>query len=143
MLGRKTFTQKEIDVAKASLKAQLAAYRSLAAAMDGDRGKAPHAAVAKFEGPLFNNLALTLDRYFVHRLRMTTGKDGTPLNELEMLADSLMNNGGKLKANNVIKYVPEKSVTKLHIGDQIRLTADDFERLSAGCFKELQEKFVK
>ena len=52
----------------------------------------------------FNDLALALDRRYVHRLRIVTGKDGTPLNELEMLVESLLNNGGELRGNNVIKY---------------------------------------
>ena len=30
----------------------------------------------------FNNMTLVLDRYFVHRLRTVTGKDGNPLNQL-------------------------------------------------------------
>jgi putative polyketide hydroxylase len=38
-------------------------------------------------------------RYFVHRLRMVTGKDGNPINEVELISDSLMNNDGVLGAN--------------------------------------------
>jgi hypothetical protein len=30
-------------------------------------------------------MTLMLDRYFVHRLRMVTGKDGNPLNEVELI----------------------------------------------------------
>jgi hypothetical protein len=41
-------------------------------------------ALEAFEVLFFNNMALVLDRYFVHRLRMVTGKDGNPLNEVEM-----------------------------------------------------------
>ena len=40
----------------------------------------------------FNNMVLVLDRYYVHRLLMVTGKDGNPLNEVELLAEPLMNN---------------------------------------------------
>jgi len=75
-------------------------------------------------------MTLVLDRYFVHRLRMVTGKDGNPLNEVEMLCDSLMNNNGILRDSNVIKLVPDQSVVNLHIGDPIRLTAAAFERLA-------------
>jgi hypothetical protein len=31
---------------------------------------------------------------------------------------------------------------KLSIGDQIRLTADEFERLSAAFFEELERRFL-
>ncbi len=87
-------------------------------------------------------MALVLDRYFVHRLRTVTGKDCNALNELEMICDSLMNNEGVLRGSNVIKYVPEQSVVKLDIGDEVRLTATDFERLSAAFFAEIERKFL-
>jgi len=89
-----------------------------------------------------NTMLLVLDRYFVHRLRMMTGKDGTPLNDVEMLCDSLMNHEGILRGNNVITYRPEQAVVKLQIGDPIRLTADAFARLSAAFFAELEAKFL-
>jgi len=37
-----------------------------------------------------------------------------------------MNNDGVLRGNNVIKLVPEESVLKLRIGDQIRVKAAEF-----------------
>ena len=89
----------------------------------------------------FNNMTLVLDRYFVHRLRIVTGKDGNPLNEIELLADSLMNNDGVLLGNNVIKYVTEQAVVKLKIGDSIKLTETEFEQLAAAFLAELNTKF--
>ena len=77
----------------------------------------------------------------MHRLRMVTGRDGNPLNEVEMIADSLMNNDGVLRGNNVVKWIPDQSVLKLRIGDTIKLTAADFERLSAAIFTELEHQF--
>lgn len=72
---------------------------------------------------------------------MVTGKDGKPLNEVEMLTDSLMNNNGILRDSNVIKLIPEQSVTKLRIGEPISLSEAPFERLAAAFFAEI-EKFV-
>ena len=46
-----------------------------------------------------------------------------------------MNNSGVLRGNNVIKYVPEQSVVKMPIGDPIKLTASEFERLSSAFFR--------
>src|SRR4051812_45127790 len=114
MLGRKTFTQEELDHARASIDEQLAAYDRLVEAVDG----APAAAaLGAFEPLFFNNLLLALDRPFVHRVRMVTGKDGNPINEVELVADSLMNNDGVLRGNNVIKLEADESVLKLEIGD--------------------------
>jgi len=87
-------------------------------------------------------MVLVLDRPFVHRVRMVTGKDGNPLNEVEILCDSLMNNNGILGDSTVIKLVPEESVVKLRVGDPIRLTADQFERLAGAFFAEIEQKFL-
>lgn len=144
MLGRKDYTQAELDHAKDEVKRQLSAYRKLVRALDG-AGADPKitSALETFEPLLFNNMTLVLDRYFVHRLRSVTGKDGNPLNEVELLSDSLMNNGGELRGNNVIKYVPGDSVLKLEVGERIRLNAAQFERLSKAFFAEIENKFVR
>jgi len=144
MLGRKDYTQEELDHAKTVIKEQLAAYRKLVKALDGaSEDPKVAAALESLEPQLFNNMTLVLDRYFVHRLRMTTGKDGNPINEVELLSDSLMNNGGELRGNNVIKYVPDDSVLKLEVGERIRVDAAQFERLSKAFFADLDAKFVK
>ena len=137
MLGRNDYTKEELDRGKAAVKQQLAGYRSLVKAGTGG------AKLAAFETLYFNNMTIVLDRYFVHRVRMAAGKDGNPINEVEMLADSLMNNGGILRESSVIKLVPEQSVLKLNFGDRIAITADGFDRLSAAFLVELERKFVK
>jgi hypothetical protein len=129
MLGRKDYTAAELAHARSAVSDQLSAYR---------KAKGP----ADFEAVYFNNMTVVLDRYFVHRVRAVTGKDGNALNEVELIVESLMNNDGVLQGNNVLKYVPEQSVTQLKIGDRIQLTADQFERLSAAFFTELERKFV-
>jgi hypothetical protein len=78
----------------------------------------------------------------VRRLRGVTGKDANPLDEVELLVDSLINNDGVLRAISVIAYVPAQSVLGLEIGDRIRLTVDDFERLAAAFFAELERKYL-
>jgi hypothetical protein len=140
MLGRKTYTREELENARTVVDAQLAAWRALAEAADGSPKTA--AALEAIEPLLFNNMALVLDRYFVHRLRSVTGKDGNPLNEVELLSESLMNNDGVLRGNNVVKFVPERSVTGLEPGQRIRLGVDDFERLAGAFLADLEVKFV-
>jgi hypothetical protein len=143
MQGRKSYTQEELDNCKTAVAQQLSAYNELVNAIGSAATdeKVP-AALEGFEPLFFNNMTLVLDRYFVHRLRTVTGKDGNPLNEVEMLCDSLMNNNGILRSDNVIKFTPEQSVLKLNIGDPIRLTADQFGRLSAAFFADIERKFV-
>jgi hypothetical protein len=47
-----------------------------------------------------------------------------------------------LRDSTVIKFVPQQSVLKLDIGDPGNLTADDFERVSAAFFAEIEQKFL-
>jgi hypothetical protein len=93
MLGRKDYTEEELDHAKTAVDEQVAAYTKLVEAIDSTTSDSKvMAALEAFEPLFFNNMTLALDRYFVHRLRMVTGKEGNPLNEVELLTESLMNN---------------------------------------------------
>jgi hypothetical protein len=142
MLGRKDYTPDELASAERAVRQQLAAYKKLAKAVEETPNPQASAALEALEPVMFNNMALALDRRFVHRLRSVTGKDGNPINELELVADSLMNHNGILRSINVIKYVPEESVLKLEFGDEIKLTAAQFQRLSKAFFADLEAKYV-
>jgi hypothetical protein len=143
MLGRKNYTRDEIDHARTAIDAQLAAYHRLIEAT-GSAISDPNvaSAVEAFEPQFFNNMIMVLDRYFVHRLRVVTGKECNPLNEVELLTESLMNNYGVLRGNNVVKFIPGESVLKLKIGDQVQLTAKQFERLASAFFADIESKFL-
>jgi hypothetical protein len=99
------------------------------------------AALAAFEPAFFNNLLLALEMRFVHRLRGVEGKDGNPLNEVRMLAASLMDNGGVLAPNSTIRYDAGKALLGIDIGDRIALNADDFEALCAAFLAEIEKRF--
>jgi hypothetical protein len=142
MLGRKDFSRKEFNGAKTTMDRQLAAYRKLAQAVDASSDPGAIKALKAFEPLFFNNMTLALDRYFVHRVRMVTGKDGNPLNEVELVTESLMGNGGEFRGNNVIKLVPAESVLKLEQGDRISLSRAEFERLYRAFLSDLEAKFV-
>src|ERR1700730_1984571 len=102
MLGRKDYTREEVDHAKKAIDQQLNAYKKLANAVaNATSDTKVTAAVGAFEVLFFNNMVLALDRPFVHRVRMVTGKDCTPLNEVELLCDGLMNEGGIFRTNKV------------------------------------------
>jgi hypothetical protein len=141
MLGRKDYTKQELDSATAMIEYDVAAYRKLAKAVNASGDAHARRALEAFE-PLFaKSMILVLDRRFVHRLRQVTGKDGNPLNEVELLAESLMNNDGVLRGNNVIKYLPDESVLKLSVGDRITLRVDDFEKLARAFLADVKRKF--
>jgi hypothetical protein len=143
MLGRKDYTPEELDAATTAVGDTLAAYRTLVDAVHRATGD-PDVAAAfdAFEPLLFNELTLALDRRFVHRLRVVTGKDGNPLNELELMTESLMNNDGVLRGNNVIKLKPDETVLKVQPGERIAVSAAQFERLSNAVLAEIRAKFV-
>lgn len=142
MLGRKDYAQDEYDQARAAVAQQAAGFKKLANLIGKAGDKKASSVFDEFEAVYFNNMAIVLDRYFVHRIRVVAGKDGNPINELELIADSLMNNAGTFRGNTVIKYVPDSSVLKLKVGDTIKLSLDDFERLSEAFFDEMKRKFV-
>ena len=62
-------------------------------------------------------------------MRKNEGKDGNALNEVRMITDSILENGGVLAANSTIKYTPETAVLGLAVGDEITVDADGFARL--------------
>lgn len=141
MFERKDYTQEELDHARASTDRLLAGYRTLAAAVGNTNDEKARSALEDFQTLVFTTMVLALDRPFVHRLRKVTGKDGNPLNEVEVICDSLMNNDAVMGESTVIKLTAGESVLKFGIGDTIRINADDFERLAGAFFIELERKF--
>jgi hypothetical protein len=127
MLGRNSYEPGELESARSAVKRQLADWRSSGAGAD-------------LEATYFNNLVLALDRPFVHRIRKMTGKDTNPLSEVELIVDSLIGNDGGFETGTVVKYVPERSVLGLTPGEQIRLGADDYERLATAFLDELETR---
>jgi hypothetical protein len=127
MLGRNSYEPAELESARATVKKQLADWRSSGAGGD-------------LETSYFNGLVLALDRPFVHRIRKMTGKDTNPLSEVELVVDSLIGNGGRFETGTVVKYQPEKSTLGLAPDDEIRLTAEDYERLATAFLDELEKR---
>lgn len=144
MLGMKSYPREYIEQSRARVAADLATYRRLVGAMvEGGAGEGtPLAgAVDAFEVRYFNGMVLQLDYLFVHRLRMLEGKDGSPLNEVRALCNSLLLYGGVFTAESSIKLVPAKTVLKHEFGDEIELREADFVRLCDAFFAEIDRKF--
>ncbi len=141
MPGRMTFSREEIDRARLVIGSQLEAYRELARAARGGGGGDVGPALAEFEHLFFNSMVLALDRPFVHRV--ATGKETTPLNELELIVDSLLSGDGVFRAGSRVRYSRGAAVVGLDEGEHVRLTAEQFERLFEAVFGELEEKFAE
>ncbi len=77
----------------------------------------------------------------MHRVRLVSGKDANPVNEVELLVESVLDHGGVLTTNKVIKYSPEQTVLGIPPGAGIALTVDDLDRLGAAFLTELEKRF--
>ncbi len=144
MLSVSHFSPTYVDGCRARVDTQISAYRDLvAAANDVDRTDKTRlgAAIATFEPLFFNNMVLVLDNSFLHRSRNLEGKDGNPLNEVRVLCNSLLNNGGVTAADKQIKLDPAKSILKYQVGDEIKLSEADFVLLAEAFFAEIENRY--
>src|SRR5689334_4776955 len=95
------------------MEAQHDAYKALVSGPAPKKAPGSRSAVEAFAPIFFNNLTLVQDAYFVHRTRAHEGK-----------------------------HKAESSVSKLQIGDEIRLDETRFRRLFEAYFAELRRKFM-
>ena len=96
MLAVSKYEPEYVEQCRERVSADLAAYDRIAGAANG--------ALDGFESVFFNNMVLTLELQFVHRLRKAEGKDGNALNEVRILASSLVENGGVMLADKQITF---------------------------------------
>ena len=114
------------------------------AAFDNARfdSEADETGIDDLEVSYFGALVLALEMRFVHRLRASEGTDGNALNEVRLVAQSIMSNGGRLIDDPTLGLDPETSVLALEPGDDIALRYDDFVKLSQAFFDELEARYV-
>jgi hypothetical protein len=134
MLGRANYSLDFIMACRKRAERQLKLYDALA--------KKAGKEVDAFAPEFFNTMVLALDHYFMHRLRGKEGKDGNALNEVRMLASSLLENDGVLTKDSTIKYDPAKSIAGIGIGSRIVIDRKRFEALADGFFDQIAEKFA-
>ena len=133
-----------VHAARDEIAAQIRAYRDLVAAASKASGMSLtriDAALSAFEPAFFNNLLIALEMRFVHRPRGHEGRDSNPLDEVRMLAASLMANDGVLAEDKSVRYDPSKAVLRIDVGERIHLNADDFEALCAMFLHEIETRF--
>src|SRR3954454_18076353 len=145
MHGMRQYDGDYIDACRSRVETQTAMFREVARAAR-DHGDADmsglEGALESLESEYFNNMLLVLEGYFVHRLLEVEGKDGNALNEVRLLARSLMENGGTVVEDSELRLDPERSVLGLRAGEPVRLTLQQYPRLSNAFFRELERRFT-
>ncbi len=134
MLGRATYDLDFIMACRKRAERQLALYDAVAAKAGPE--------VVAFAPEFFNTMVLALDHYFMHRLRGKEGKDGNALNEVRMLAVSLLENDGVMTKDNTIRYDAARSVTGIAIGEAIVIDRQQFAALADRFFDEIAARFT-
>ena len=143
MLGPRRSTGDGVHAARRRTDELLAAYRAVAAevASTPDDGGPPLSRPSSRMSPPTSCSPSTA--------RSSTGcawpraRTPTPLNELELLVDSLSTNDGVLRSSSVITYVPGRSVLGLRPDDRIRPSVEDVAGLATSVYAELEERFVE
>jgi hypothetical protein len=59
-----------------------------------------------------------------------------------VLCNSILQNHSVMSPDKTIKFSPEKSILKLQVGDEIKLTESDFVLLYRAFFDEIETTFV-
>lgn len=135
MLGRSSYPTAQIAACRAEMIQLCAGWRAISA-----RSEAKVRAEA--EAQVFNQMAVALEGWFVHRLRGIEGKDGNPLNEVRLLALGVTTNGGYFPSDNSIKWHAETSVTGYRAGDKIALSEAVFSRIVEAYLDAIDAKFA-
>lgn len=129
MLGRNSYSSDEVEACRDTADALLAAWQ------------ADEVEDSTLEHLVFGQAVIALDAWFVHRLRGMEGKDANALNEVRVLADSLVSNGGVLRVEGPIRWVPERTVLGLDVGDEVLVTANGYERLVAAYLAAVEATY--
>lgn len=89
----------------------------------------------------WNQLVPALDRWFAIRNPKVEGRDGNPINEVRVIAESVTEHGAVMTVPKGIKLEPEASVLGFDAGEELSLDGDAFERLFDAFLVEVEEKF--
>ncbi|GAA4404542.1 hypothetical protein GCM10023168_17360 [Fodinibacter luteus] len=130
MPGRSSYTADEVEACRANADALLAAWE----ANDVDD--------TTLENLVFAQAVVALDAWFAHRLRTLEGTGGNPMNEVRVLADSIVGNDGRLRLADGIRWAPERTVLRLAAGDEVLVSADDYERLAGSYLAAIEATYV-
>jgi hypothetical protein len=89
----------------------------------------------------WNQLVVALEHWFAQRIPKVEGRDGNPLNEVRVIAESVIEHGAVMTVPRGIKLGSETSVLGFEEGEEISLDGDAFERLFDAFLAEVEEKY--
>jgi uncharacterized protein (UPF0548 family) len=89
----------------------------------------------------WNQLVVALEHWFAQRIPKVEGRDGNPLNEVRVIAESVIEHGAVMTVPRGIKLQPETSVLGFEEGEEISLDGDAFERLFDAFLAEVEAKY--
>lgn len=129
MPDRNTYTPDEIEACRDNCDALLAAW----GANDIED--------TTFESLVFGQAVVVLHTWFGHRRRELEGDDGNPLHEVRVIADSIVDNDAVLRVDRPSTWVPERTVLRLAVGDEVEITANGYERLAAAYLAAIEATY--
>ena len=83
-----------------------------------------------------------LDAWFGGRERDLEGEDGNPMNEVRVIADSVVGNASTLRVLEPVRWAPERTVLRFAVGDEVEMSADGFERLAAAYLAAIENTYL-
>lgn len=130
MLGRKNYPREYIERCRRDIEAQIEEFNDLPPV------------TSTFARRLAGHLVIVMDACFVNRLRATEGKDGNALNEVRLLAQSLMY-GDVVVDDSTVTWTKDAMVLGLTKGDDLELTISDVDRLQRAFFAQMIDKYAE
>ena len=129
MPDRSSYTSDEVEACRDNCDALLAAW----GANDVED--------STLETLVFGQAVVVLHTWFGHRDRGLEGGDGNAMNEVRVIADSIVDNDAVLRVEGPITWVPARTVLRLAVGDEVEITADGFERLTAAYLAAIEATY--
>lgn len=125
MPGRNAYTSDEIESCRDHCDCLLAAWG------------ANDIQDSTLEARVFTQAVVVLDAWFAERKRDPESTGVGPLDEVRVIADSVIRNGGTLRVDGSVPWVPERTALRLEVGQEVEVTANGYERLAAAYLAAL------